>query len=99
MTATTGRKNVIIMIDVSGTMGNGRPSPLEMARNTVPIVIKTISNTDGFGVIAFSNEARSLVQDSLMRGTDEDKDKAIKEINGLSAQGSTNYLTAFTKGF
>ena len=40
-----------------------------------------------------------MVQDSLMRGTDEDKQKVIGEIRGLSARGSTNYLTAFTKAF
>lgn len=52
VSATSGSKNVILMIDISASMeGNG----LEIAKAAATTVIDTLSNKDFIGVISFSN--------------------------------------------
>ena len=50
--ATSGAKNVLLMIDVSGSM---KDKKLEIAKEAAKAVVTTLSNSDFIGVIEFSN--------------------------------------------
>ena len=58
--ATTGRKNVILMIDVSGSMSTDNPSRMSLAKDAAISVVDTLSPADTVTVIKFSSSADSL---------------------------------------
>ena len=69
--ATSGAKNVILMIDKSGSMNGTR---MHIAKDAATAVVKTLSNSDFVGVISFSNSAKSLYSDKIVRATSENKE-------------------------
>ena len=54
VTATSGGKNVILMVDISGSMDGNR---INLAKEAAKSVINTLSNNDFIGVITFSSTA------------------------------------------
>ena len=52
--ATSGAKNVLIIIDVSGSMSGSRMS---LAKDAAKSVINTLGNTDFVGVVQFESSA------------------------------------------
>ena len=57
MTATSGSKNVILILDVSGSMHGNR---LSIAKEAAKRVINTLSNNDFVGVVTFSDTAKII---------------------------------------
>lgn len=94
VTATSGSKNVILLLDISGSMNDN--FKLDSAKEALISVVNTLSNNDFVGVVTFSDVAEG---NSLARATTENKQSIIEYINGLEAGGSTNYKAAFDKGF
>lgn len=74
MTATSGAKNVIIMIDTSGSMDGKR---LLIAKDAANAVVNTLSNSDFVGVINFSNEANNIYSNHIMRATSKVKEYIV----------------------
>ena len=56
----TGRKNVMIVLDISGSMKEGSPTRIRKAKQACEIIINTLSNSDTFALIAFNETARAL---------------------------------------
>ena len=96
VTGSSGGKNVILIIDVSGSMDGIR---LSLAQQAAKAVITTLSNNDFVGVASFSNSATALHVDQLERATSNKKTTLIEHIDALEAYGDTNYEAAFRKGF
>ena len=94
--ATSGAKNVILMIDVSGSMDGDR---LDIAKDAAISVVNTLSNSDFVGVLSFASNANTVYTEKITRATTEVKEQIIEKINSLSALGQTNYQAAFSKGF
>lgn len=88
VTATSGGKNVILVIDVSGSMsGTG----ISLAKTAGKSVVNTLSNSDFVGVIAFSGSASWKVSDRIRRATIDHKEDLESSIGSLGTGGSTNY--------
>lgn len=66
VSATSGSKNVIIVIDVSNSMeGN----TLNLAKSAAKSVINTLGLYDFVGVVSFSTNATIISYSSLQRAT------------------------------
>lgn len=96
VTATSGAKNVIIMIDTSGSMSGDR---ITLAKDAATAVVNTLSNSDFVGVINFGSSASTVHSNKIIRATSSDKEEFIKAIDALEANGQTNYESAFQKAF
>lgn len=70
MIATSGAKNVILIIDISGSMEGTK---LTIAKAAAKSVINTLSNSDFIGVLSFSDEATIINSNRIVRATDEVK--------------------------
>ena len=94
--ATSGQKNVVLILDISESMNDfGR---LEAMKLAVTDIINSLILFDYVGVVVFSNDASPL-QPHLLQGTRENLDKLISGVNELKAGGGTNYEAAFTSAF
>ena len=58
-------------------MSEGAPSRIEVAREAVGSIIKTLSNTDAFGIITFNTTADAIVSEKIMLGTKRNRDRSI----------------------
>ena len=56
--ATTGRKNVIILMDISGSMAEN--NKMKIAKEAAESVINTLGPADTFAFIPFAENSRSL---------------------------------------
>jgi len=102
--ASSGPKDVVVVIDTSGSMDNGFPTKLiDDAKAAAKQVIGRLTMADFFTVIRFSNEATNLADATfgadrgLVRATKENVDKMIAAIDAIVHNGSTNYIGAFEK--
>lgn len=99
-TAASGPKDVVIVVDSSGSMSSG--DRIEMAKEAATKVIDTLSSNDYVNVIDFASSAeayssRGLVKaDAAVTG----KDSAMKSwVDNIRASGSTNFRDAFNTAF
>lgn len=61
-TGSSGAKNVVLIIDISGSMQGTR---IEIAKEAAKSVVNTFSNNDFVGVVTFSNNAQTLYSNKL----------------------------------
>ena len=66
MTATSGKKNLIMIIDISGSMSGTR---LTLAKEAAKSVVNTLSNNDFVGIVTFSSTATNLGPNRITRAT------------------------------
>ena len=99
--ASSGRKNVVLVIDVSESMddtkGNGR---MRMAKEAADTIVDTLTAADSFAVIAFNTSAYQLGNtDLLIVANSANKDRLKAEIYKLEPDGITNFRAAFMTAF
>mmetsp|Transcript_26399 Transcript_26399/g.54448 ORF Transcript_26399/g.54448 Transcript_26399/m.54448 type:complete len:718 (-) Transcript_26399:87-2240(-) len=97
--ASSGPKDVVLILDVSGSMSDyGR---LRLMKDAATTVIETLSVADRVAVVTFSSTASILNEESmLIRATKENKDLLVEAINGINAViGATDFHAAFTEAF
>ncbi|KAL7486287.1 hypothetical protein ACHAW6_011887 [Cyclotella cf. meneghiniana] len=97
--ASSGPKDVVLVLDVSGSMdGYGR---MDVAKDAARTIVETLSFADRFAVITFSDDASQIGGETgLIRATDENKKKMMEHINNLTAgPGETNFYDAFATAF
>lgn len=92
--ASTGPKDVVLVIDISDSMNkHGR---LRLAKEAAITIVNTTSVGDYLTIITFSDTAAQIGgYDSLIRATTENKERLVEAINGLEANGGTNFYDAF----
>jgi Mg-chelatase subunit ChlD len=96
--ASSGPKDVVIVIDVSGLMLDyGR---LTLAKEAAVTLVDTLTVADRVAVVSFSSGATQVGGHSgLIRATNDNKRRLIQEINRLEAKGATNFYDAFETTF
>ena len=96
--ASSGPKDVVLILDISGSMDQyGR---LDLAKRAAITVIETLTVADRVAIITFSDEARVVGgYDKLIRTTNENKVLLIQAINELVPDGPTNFMAAFETAF
>ena len=95
VSATTGPKNIIIIIDTSGSMDINK---LISVKTAVKNILTSLSNVDFVGVVAFNENATKLYSDKIERATKAVKEALTQEVEQLESGGITNYISAFTEG-
>jgi Mg-chelatase subunit ChlD len=96
--ASSGPKDVVLVLDISGSMeDNGR---MDTAKAAAITIVETLTVADRFAVISFSSEA-SLVggYSGLIRATNENKNQLVEAIKGLKPQGATNFYIGLETAF
>jgi len=98
LSASNGPKNVIFILDVSGSMSqNGR---LESMKKAAIEMIDSLSFADYIGVVTFSSKAQTLYNlKFLAPAQSRFRDKLKSLVSELKAEGATNYEAALMQAF
>lgn len=98
--ASSGPKDIILVLDTSGSMGNyGR---LRIMKEAATRVIETLGVGDFFSVITFNDKARSVGSNGrsiMQRAAAENKKKILEQIDEIGADGGTNFYSGFNLAF
>ncbi|CAM9745263.1 unnamed protein product [Ascophyllum nodosum] len=100
--ASSGPKDVVIVLDISGSMSQyGR---LDLAKDAAVTVIHTLGADSFINVVAFSEDARVLMPNTstLVRATVENVDALVDLVQNLEfdlANVATNFGSAFDTTF
>lgn len=95
--ASTGPKDIVLVLDASGSMGDH--NRINILKDAVNYVINTLSVSDYVSVITFSDAAESLTSSLLQRATTDNKNLLLAKVNNLQAGGSTNFYAGFKAAF
>ncbi|ESO95823.1 hypothetical protein LOTGIDRAFT_116612, partial [Lottia gigantea] len=91
--AATSRKNIIILLDASGSMKGLR---MEIARNTVDKILQTFSNHDYFNILEFSEKV-SYVDQCFNRTLMQANADNIKRVQEKLKATETSYIANFER--
>jgi len=96
--ASSGPKDVVLVIDTSGSMNDyGR---MYLAKEAAITIVDTLTVADRVAIVTFSDEATQIGGfSSLVRATIRNKERLIEAINELEANGATNFYDAFDTAF
>jgi len=83
---------VTLLIDISGSMQQGTPTPLSGAISAAEIFINQLEPQDSIGILTFSDEA------TIEQPLTTEKAVAISALEGLSASGDTSMYDALFEG-
>ena len=90
--AAAGPKDVLIVVDTSGSMTGSR---INLARNAAKQVVNTLTDADFATVIGFSSGANKM-GNTLLRATRARREEMRTWIdNNINARGGTNFRAAF----
>ncbi|XP_070539152.1 inter-alpha-trypsin inhibitor heavy chain H4-like [Ptychodera flava] len=89
------KKNVLFIIDVSGSMTGEKIIQTKMAFREI---LGDMRSDDKFNIIAFNDELAMWHNSSLMSVSDDNRLSAVAFVDGLVAQGSTDLNAALVKG-
>jgi hypothetical protein len=97
--ASSGPKNVVLVLDTSGSMTDG--NRLALLKQAATQVVETLTVGDRVAIVEFSSQAALFAQDDqfLFTATKENKDLLVSHIDSFTAVGATNFLDAFTVAF
>ena len=96
--ASSGPKDVVIVLDTSGSMSqSGR---MALAKTAANDVIDALTIGDHFGVVGFNTYASTLNSGGrLLQATVENKESMKALVDRLSDGGTTNFYGAFDAAF
>jgi hypothetical protein len=97
--ASSGPKNVVLVLDTSGSMTDG--NRLSLLKQAAKQVIETLTVGDRVAIVEFSSQAKLFAQDNkfLFTATQKNKELLATHIDSFTAAGATNFLDAFTAAF
>jgi len=93
ITAKVLPKDVIFVIDVSGSMQGEK---IDQAKDALKYCVGALNSEDRFEIISFSSDVR-MFQGDLQNADDDPKGNARYFINSLSASGGTNINEALLR--
>ena len=98
LSAATGPKNVIFILDSSGSMMNsGR---MELLKSAAKKIVDTLTFADYFGIVDFDSEARTMKDlNFIAPAASGFRDEAKIFIDKLNSDKGTNYKAAFTRAW
>jgi len=108
LSAASGSKNLVILIDVSGSMnsfdGDNFESRMDLVRDAVTGtrgrgLLDTVTQNDRISVVTFSNDAGGLLKEGLVMGTADNISKLKGKVQNIRASGSTYSLLGFKEAF
>ena len=95
--AASGPKDVVLVIDTSGSMASGGLNT--MAKEAAKLVIDTLTAVDYVTIVRYSTDA-SASSSTLEQATDANKTALKVWIdNNIDASGQTNFRAAFEKAW
>ncbi|XP_031422184.1 voltage-dependent calcium channel subunit alpha-2/delta-3 isoform X2 [Clupea harengus] len=97
--AATSPKDVVILVDVSGSMKGLR---LTIARQTVSSILDTLGDDDFFNIIAYNEELHYVepcLNETLVQADVANKDHFREHLNKLFAKGIGMLDLALTEAF
>lgn len=94
--AATNAKNLILVIDTSGSMTKN--SRLEIAQEAAKLLVGTLNINDWYGLVTFSSDSKKH-SSTLQRATNKNIEHWKEIIDNLSANGETNFEAAFRSAF
>jgi hypothetical protein len=96
--ASSGPKNVVLMLDTSYSMSGRR---LDLMKEAAKQVIKTLTTGDRIAIVHFSGGATIIGQDNayLLTASLENKDMLEQRIDDLDTSDGTNFQDAFKAAF
>jgi len=96
--ASSGPKNIVMVLDTSGSMEG---KLLDLLKFAARRVINTLSIGDKVSIVQFSTDARlhAGAQDRMLTATAENKKNLLDIIDRFEAIGGTNFYDAFVKAF
>jgi hypothetical protein len=93
-------KNVIIMLDMSGSMLGQR---FEIAKQTIEAILETLSDNDFFNIMPFSKSADFLDacanEARLLQATVRNKKLLRSKLNNVTSEGKAEYEIALKRAF
>jgi uncharacterized protein YegL len=101
ISGSNGPKNVIFILDTSGSMNQPSSWPrMKLLKDAAKAIMDGLTMSDFVGIVAFSNEARTYKGNKFMgRATKVFRENMNKFIDELEAGGGTLYETAFKRAF
>jgi von Willebrand factor type A domain len=96
---SSGPKNVVLLVDISGVMGNG--DRLKLLQQASQRVVNATTIHDRITVVSFSStiKAYTTVDGYMLDATEVNKVFLNKAIANFTALGGTNYYEAFDTAF
>ncbi|CAI4227981.1 unnamed protein product [Auanema sp. JU1783] len=98
--AATNSKNVLIMLDLSGSMLGQR---YEIAKQTTEAILETLSHNDYFNIMPFSKTPFFLDdcngENGLLQATMRNKKALRNKMNNVSSEGKAEYERALPHAF
>ena len=90
VSAASGSKDVVILLDISGSMSkHGR---IELAKAAVVSVLNTLGQSSMVSVVAFTDTIRhSCFGTKLVSATPRNVAKLVEFVDSLSAKGGTDF--------
>mmetsp|Transcript_6412 Transcript_6412/g.13432 ORF Transcript_6412/g.13432 Transcript_6412/m.13432 type:complete len:665 (-) Transcript_6412:123-2117(-) len=101
--ASSGPKDVVLVIDTSGSMDDY--DRIGLAVQAATTIIETLTVADRIAVVPFDTTAKVLTDENditvvgLVRATRKNKNALLTAISSLKANGGTNFYDAFDKTF
>eukprot|EP00761_Pharyngomonas_kirbyi_P010550 gb/GECH01010570.1/.p1 GENE.gb/GECH01010570.1/~~gb/GECH01010570.1/.p1 ORF type:complete len:1003 (+),score=253.65 gb/GECH01010570.1/:1-3009(+) len=97
--ASSGPKDVILLIDISGSMGQN--NRINVAKEAALTVLNTLTTKDFVNVILFNGDAvvSQCFPSEIVRATPENLKKLKAFINETPHSGGTNFQAPFEKAF
>jgi Ca-activated chloride channel homolog len=86
-------RRVVILLDRSGSM---QGAPLTQAAKAIEACLATLSEADTFGLVAFDNAVETC-DSRLLAGTRENRDRAHRFLESITARGGTELASGFQK--
>ncbi|CAN0294046.1 unnamed protein product [Discosporangium mesarthrocarpum] len=95
--ASSGPKDVVIVLDISGSMSaKGR---MDLAKEAVESVLGTMTPHTFVTIVVFSETARLLTGNLLLRASDENKKVLLELLNQVVPETTTNFEVALNLAF
>lgn len=101
ISASTGPKDVVLLIDTSGSMdGPAKTSRWDLTRESLSTLLATFTPSDFVNIVTFSSDAKVLLpKRPLHPGTDKNRKRFDKALKKVVVNGGTDFNKGFNKAF
>eukprot|EP00521_Asterionellopsis_glacialis_P006386 CAMPEP_0195285320 /NCGR_PEP_ID=MMETSP0707-20130614/3194_1 /TAXON_ID=33640 /ORGANISM="Asterionellopsis glacialis, Strain CCMP134" /LENGTH=649 /DNA_ID=CAMNT_0040344793 /DNA_START=91 /DNA_END=2040 /DNA_ORIENTATION=+ len=96
---SSGNKNLLLILDVSGSMNGEKIETMKLAAERI---VETLNVGDRIAIIPFSDDANQTIADDgtyMYVASEVNKNILIDELKKLSAGGATNFRAGFRRAY